>query len=255
MNVRTFCCIALVVVAGLAAPHRGLSQNADAPTAQPPAAEGDSNVVKKPKSLASYYIGLAIAEQMQSQNLTLEDIDVESFGMALTDQLSGGKLRLSDEELQQAGAAVQALMRAKAEAMQQKMATLSAANKEKAELFMAENGKAEGVKTLASGVQYKVLRAGNGASPKITDTVRVHYTGKLLNGQVFDSSVERGQPAEFPINNLIPGWQQALPMMKVGDKWLLYIPPQYAYREQGSPPVIGPNELLIFEMELLDIVK
>ena len=104
-----------------------------------------------------------------------------------------------------------------------------------------------------SGIQFKELKAGTGASPKVTDTVRVHYTGTLTNGTKFDSSVDRGQPATFPLNRVIQGWQIAIAKMKVGAKWIIYIPSDLAYGAQGSPPNIGPNEVLIFEVELLGI--
>jgi FKBP-type peptidyl-prolyl cis-trans isomerase len=126
-------------------------------------------------------------------------------------------------------------------------------NKEKGEAFLAENKKKEGVMTTESGLQYKVIQEGSGATPTPEDKVRVHYTGKLLNGEVFDSSVQRGEPVEFQVTGVIPGWTEALQMMKVGAKWELFIPSNLAYRERGNPP-IGPNETLHFEVELLDIV-
>ena len=134
-----------------------------------------------------------------------------------------------------------------------RQAEMSAAQKAKGTKFLADNAKKEGVKTLEGGVQYKVLKAGNGATPKPTDTVSVHYTGKLIVGTVFDSSVQRGQPASFQVNQVIQGWQMALQKMKVGDKWMLYIPSDLAYGERGSAGAIGPNEVLVFEVELLGV--
>jgi FKBP-type peptidyl-prolyl cis-trans isomerase len=129
-------------------------------------------------------------------------------------------------------------------------------NKKEGEAYLAANAKKPGVKTTESGLQYKVLKAGDGATPKKTDTVRVHYHGTLTDGTVFDSSVERKQPAEFPVNRVIPGWTEALQLMKVGDKWQVTIPSDLAYGEQGTPGgPIGPNSVLVFEVELLDIVK
>ncbi len=119
--------------------------------------------------------------------------------------------------------------------------------------YLAANAKKEGVKTLQGGVQYKVIKAGDGPSPGPTETVKVHYTGKLINGTTFDSSVERGQPATFQVNQVIKGWQMALQQMKVGSKWMLYIPSDLAYGERGSQGAIGPNEVLVFEVELLAI--
>jgi len=135
-------------------------------------------------------------------------------------------------------------------AEQKKMAVL---NKEKGELWLKQNAKKEGIKEMESGIQYKVLKSGKGGSPSESDTVKVHYTGTLTNGTEFDSSVKRGTPAEFRVGQVIKGWQMALQEMKVGDKWMLYIPSDLAYGERGSRGAIGPNEVLIFEVELLGI--
>jgi FKBP-type peptidyl-prolyl cis-trans isomerase FklB len=121
--------------------------------------------------------------------------------------------------------------------------------------FLEENKKAEGVVTLPSGLQYKVLKAGTGATPTAKDTVRTHYEGKLIDGTVFDSSLKRNEPAEFPVEGVIAGWTEALQKMKVGDKWQLFIPSELAYGEAGAGGVIPPHATLIFEIELLDIPK
>jgi len=124
----------------------------------------------------------------------------------------------------------------------------------KGEEFLKENAKKEGVKTLPSGLQYKVIKEGEGKSPKATDTVSVHYRGTLLDGTEFDSSIKRGEPAEFPVNGVIKGWTEALQLMKQGAKWMLYIPANLAYGARGTPGgPIGPNETLIFEVELLKV--
>lgn len=128
-------------------------------------------------------------------------------------------------------------------------------NKDAGERFLAANGKKQGVVTTDSGLQYQVVKRGTGASPKATDTVKVHYTGKLLDGTVFDSSVQRGEPAEFPVNRVIKGWTEALQLMRVGDKWQLFIPSDLAYGERGAGGSIGPHATLVFDVELLDIVK
>ena len=111
------------------------------------------------------------------------------------------------------------------------------------------------MKTTPSGLQYEVITAGDGATPKATDKVRTHYKGTLLNGEVFDSSYDRGEPAEFPVNGVIKGWTEALQMMKVGSKWKLYVPPELGYGERGAGGAIGPNAALVFEVELLGIVE
>jgi FKBP-type peptidyl-prolyl cis-trans isomerase FklB len=127
------------------------------------------------------------------------------------------------------------------------------ANKKKGEEFLAANAKKEGVKTLPSGLQYLVLKEGTGKKPGPTDEVEVHYHGTLTDGTVFDSSVDRGTPITHPVNGFIEGWKEALPMMKEGAKWRLFVPSKLAYQQRGAPPKIGPNETLIFEIELLHV--
>ena len=124
---------------------------------------------------------------------------------------------------------------------------------ERAEKFLMENKAKEGVKTLPSGLQYKVIKDGEGKTPKLTDTVVTHYRGTLLDGTEFDSSYKRNEPAEFPVNRVIKGWTEALQLMKEGSKWMLYIPPNLAYGERGAGRAIGPNETLVFEIELLKV--
>lgn len=126
-------------------------------------------------------------------------------------------------------------------------------NKKKGEEFLAANAKKEGVKTLPDGLQYLVLKEGKGKKPGPTDEVEVHYHGTLTDGTVFDSSVDRGEPATFPVNRVIAGWTEALQLMKEGSKWRVFIPSKLAYRQRGAPPKIGPNETLIFEIELLHV--
>ena len=126
-------------------------------------------------------------------------------------------------------------------------------NKKEGEIFLEANKKKEGVQTLPSGLQYKVLKAGSGKKPAATDTVTVHYRGTLIDGKEFDSSYERGKPATFPVNGVIPGWTEALPLMEEGAKWMLFIPPTLAYGERGAGREIGPNATLIFEVELISI--
>ena len=133
--------------------------------------------------------------------------------------------------------------------------TDSSSSSDSGDAFLAANAKKDGVVTTASGLQYKVLKSGTGASPKATDQVKVDYTGTTIDGKVFDSSVQRGQPAVFPVNAVIPGWVEALQLMKVGDKWQLVIPAKLAYGEQSPSPAIPPNSVLVFEVELLGIEK
>jgi FKBP-type peptidyl-prolyl cis-trans isomerase FklB len=129
----------------------------------------------------------------------------------------------------------------------------SQANKKKGQDFLAENAKKPGVQTLPDGLQYLVLKEGTGKKPGPNDEVEVHYHGTLIDGTVFDSSVERGVPASFPVDRVIPGWTEVLQLMKEGSKWRVFIPSKLAYKSQGSPPRIGPNETLIFDIELLHV--
>lgn len=134
-----------------------------------------------------------------------------------------------------------------------RMAEVAKVNKAKAAEFLKANAAKQGVITLPSGLQYEILEAGRGPSPKPDDTVATHYRGTHLDGKEFDATDPKGEPATFPISGVVPGWQEALPLMKVGAKWRLYVPPELGYGEEGSPPVIEPNEVLVFEIELVKI--
>ena len=193
-----------------------------------------------------YFLGFSVGQQMRANGFKTGDFSIDSMLAGFNDGFSDKEPTLNDDQLRATQGKIQALL-------QKRQVEMQAAQKAKGEKFLADNGKAEGVKTLDGGVQYKVLKEGNGNSPKPTDTVKVHYTGKLIDGKVFDSSVERGQPATFRVNQVIKGWQTALQAMKEGDKWMLYIPSDLAYGERGSPGAIGPNEVLVFEVELLGI--
>lgn len=139
--------------------------------------------------------------------------------------------------------------------MQAEAAKQGEVNRKNGEAFLTENAKRDGIKVTESGLQYEVLESGNGDSPKASDNVEVHYTGKLIDGTVFDSSVERGVPASFGVTQVIPGWVEALQLMHEGDKWRLYIPSDLAYGPNGAGGVIGPNMTLIFDVELLRVIK
>ena len=207
----------------------------------------DKPDLTKPKQKTSYAIGLDIATSLKRQEL---DVDAKALAAGIADGFAG-KPALTDEEQKAAIMDLQKTAMAKAEEKQK----VSAENNLKAgEAFLAANAKKDGVKTTASGLQYKVIKSGTGPLPKPTDTVKVHYTGTLVDGTVFDSSVERGTPATFPVKGVIPGWTEALQLMKVGDKWQLVIPAKLAYGEEGPGP-IGPNSTLIFDVELLGIEK
>jgi FKBP-type peptidyl-prolyl cis-trans isomerase len=189
----------------------------------------------------SYCFGVIIGSNMK--NTGLDSLDMEAFHIAMKDVFSNKPLKV---DTKQAEATMQ-------QYMQQAMMKKSAIMKEKGQQFLESNKTKEGVKTTASGLQYKIISSGTGKSPASADRVTVHYTGKLPDGTVFDSSIQRGQPATFRVNQVIPGWTEALQLMKEGDKWILYIPYTLGYGERGSPPQIPPFSTLVFEVELLKV--
>jgi FKBP-type peptidyl-prolyl cis-trans isomerase FklB len=172
------------------------------------------------------------------------------FSKGIKDVLSGGTLMMTEQEVQETLTNFQKDL-AEKQATRQK--ELAEKNKKDGEAFLAENMKKEGVKTLPSGLQYKVIKEGTGRTPKETDTVVTHYKGSLIDGSEFDSSYKRGQPATFPVKGVIKGWTEALQLMKEGSTWQLFVPADLAYGERGAGSVIGPNATLIFEVELLSI--
>jgi FKBP-type peptidyl-prolyl cis-trans isomerase FklB len=198
------------------------------------------------KDKISYSIGMDIGNNLKRQSL---DVDADMLARGVKDALSGGETLLSDEEARETLAALQQELREKALERRKEDAEK---NKKEGEAFLAENRKKEGVISLPSGLQYKVIQSGNGASPKPTDTVETNYRGTFIDGNEFDSSYKRGQTAVFPVNGVIAGWTEALQRMKVVDKWQIFVPPELAYGERGAGP-IGPNTTLIFDVELVSI--
>jgi len=206
----------------------------------------DKPDLKDPKQKVSYSIGADMGANFKRQGI---DIDTKALAAGITDALAG-KTALTDAEMRETLNNFRKEMMGKMEAKQK---TDGLKNVKDGEAFLAANGKKEGVKTLPSGLQYKVLKSGTGKSPKATDTVKVHYHGTLIDGTVFDSSVERGEPATFGVNQVIPGWTEALQLMKEGDKWQLVIPSKLAYGERSPGGKIGPSSVLIFDVELLSV--
>ena len=202
-----------------------------------------------PKNRISYTIGVNIGQDFKSQKM---DIDADLLLAGIKDSLAGKELRLTEEEMASEIQKFQEDMQAK---MMAEMEALSAKNKADGEAFLAENAKQEGVVVTTSGLQYKVLEAGEGDSPVPSDVVTVHYRGTLVDGTQFDSSYDRGQPATFPVGGVIPGWTEALQLMKPGAKWQLVIPADLAYGERGAGQAIGPNSTLLFDVELLSVEK
>lgn len=201
------------------------------------------------KQKVSYMVGMDLG-----RNLTQiqDELDVAILVQGLQDTLAGRPTKLTEE---QANEVKQGFMqKLQARAVEERTAQ-AAANRSEGEAFLAENKNKPGVRTTDSGLQYQVITEGRGAKPAATDRVRVHYTGTLLDGTKFDSSVDRGTPAEFALNGVIPGWTEALQLMSVGSKYKLFIPSELAYGENGTPGPIGPNATLIFEVELLEILE
>lgn len=196
---------------------------------------------KEEKEKLSYCLGANIGMSLQSQGLT--ELDASIFAGAINDVVSNSELKINSEDI---NSYLQEYF-GKLQAEQQKVAVAEG------EEFLKNNSSQEGVVTLESGLQYKVLKEGSGEKPKATDTVTTHYHGTLISGEVFDSSVERSEPASFPVNGVIPGWVEALQLMPVGSKWKLFVPSHLAYGERGAGQKIGPNTTLIFEVELLSI--
>lgn len=189
----------------------------------------------------SYSIGILMGQNLKQQGF--DNIDPVSMADAINDVIKGNEPKVAIEE-------AQALVNNYA---QKKAAEKSALARSAGENFLMENGKRAEVKTTASGLQYEVLATGEGATPGPTDKVKVHYHGTLVDGTVFDSSVDRGEPISFPVNGVIAGWTEALQLMKVGDKWKLFIPYNLAYGERGAGAQIPPYAALMFEVELLDV--
>jgi FKBP-type peptidyl-prolyl cis-trans isomerase len=199
------------------------------------------------KDKFSYALGMKMGANLHKQAV---DVDPNVMLRGLKDGLAGGKTQLTDD---QATAALQEVTNQLRKQAQEKMQVTAEANKREGAAFLAANKAKDGVITLPSGLQYKVLKQGTGPKPGLTDTVVCNYRGTLINGTEFDSSYKRGQPVTFPINGVIKGWTEALPLMPVGSKWQLFIPAELGYGEHSPGPDIGPDSTLIFEVELLSI--
>ena len=205
-----------------------------------------SDIYQTMEERVSYGIGRQMGDQLASSSIAGLSIDAVLAGLA--DALNGADSAVAHEELNAAFTEMHQRMQAE-EAERAKALAVEG------ETFLAENARREGVHVTDSGLQYEIITEGSGEQPTLASTVRTHYHGTLIDGTVFDSSVERGQPAEFPVSGVIAGWTEALQMMKVGAKWKLFVPYQLAYGERGAGGAIGPYAALIFEVELLDILS
>jgi FKBP-type peptidyl-prolyl cis-trans isomerase FklB len=252
---------ALTMLLGRAQAQQAPASIAQKPLAsgaqQPPPAAGSQAPAATPttapltlntdKDKVSYAIGMNIGTAMKRDGV---DVDTAILLRGLNDVLAGGKPLLTDQEAQATLTALQADLRQKQELKQQQLADT---NKKEGEAFLASNKTKEGVVTLPSGLQYKILQEGTGPKPAVTDTVTVNYRGTLLDGTEFDSSYKRGQPTPVAVGRIIKGWTEALQLMPVGSKWQLFIPPDLAYGPRQAGPTIGPNSTLVFEVELVSI--
>jgi len=198
------------------------------------------------KERISYSIGLDFGRRLKSQEI---EVDVDKLALGVRDAVAD-RQQLTDQEMHEALTALREELRANQAARQK---TLGERNLKEGKAFLAANKKKSGVQTTASGLQYKVIKAGDGKRPQATDTVTAHYRGTLIDGTEFDSSYARGQPASFPLNRVIPGWTEALQLMRPGAKWQVFIPADLAYGERGAGAKIGPHATLIFEIELIAI--
>jgi FKBP-type peptidyl-prolyl cis-trans isomerase len=245
MSRRSLTTGVLLFLAGLAGFAVGSGALGMAQELAAPGAAGAPQL-KTLEDKAAYAIGLDIGQRLLTDDLA---VNPDLVAKGLTDALKKSKPLLTEEQ-------VTATMKEFGKIMQARAETKNKAAADKGVAFLAENKKKKGVKTTASGLQYEVITEGKGATPKKTDKVKVHYHGTLVDGTVFDSSVERKEPASFGVGQVIPGWTEALQLMKVGDKWKLTIPSELAYGARGTPGgPIPPNAVLVFDVELLDIVK
>lgn len=203
--------------------------------------------LKDQKDRESYSLGYQFGQSLKYQGV---DINLDVYNSGIRDALEGKEPQMKKEEIR---SAIMGLRQRIVAAKQKSMKEEGEKNLAEGKAFMAENGKKDGVTTLPSGLQYRVLAEGTGKTPQATDTVTVHYRGTLINGNEFDSSISRGQPVSFQVNGVIRGWTEALQLMKEGAKWQLFIPTELAYGERGAPPRIPPQSALIFEVELISV--
>lgn len=240
---RLTICLSAILIASIGlAQDKAQPQQKDQDKGQP-----KDQQLKDQKEKASYSIGHELGNSLKKGNM---EVNTDTLLKGLKDGLTGSKSLLTEEQIKETMTAFQKEMMEKQAAAQKEQGEKNLATGEK---FLAENKKKDGVKTTASGLQYKVLKEGSGESPKETDTVVTNYKGTLLDGTEFDSSYKRNEPATFPVNRVIKGWTEALMLMKPGAKYQLWIPAALGYGERGVGKDIGPNSTLVFEVELLSI--
>ena len=231
-----------------------LSALVPAPSSGQPAAEAvppPAGAAGSPQDLG-YALGFRIGERIRADHEALGiQIDYAAMARGLSDAVGGGKPRLDEETLRRVMAGFEAAMQQRRRAFEQRMKAAAEANLAKGAEFLKANAARKGVVSLPSGLQYEVLRQGTGPRPMADDIVVAHYRGTHIDGTEFDATDPQGEPATFPLREVVPGWQEALPQMKAGSKWRIYLPPALAYGAEGSPPAIEPNEVLVFEIDLV----
>jgi FKBP-type peptidyl-prolyl cis-trans isomerase FklB len=265
---KSFTTAVNILAAGMLLLGNALAQQTPAattPPATPPKAQtpavkahsataaksGTPLTLKTQKEKFSYALGMNTGKRMaDSLNKQSVPFDAAILARGMKDALAGGKTLLTDEQAQAVLTEVRNELQKK---QQEKQQEASAANKKEGEAFLAGNKTKEGIVTLPSGLQYKIMKEGTGPKPTASDSVVCNYRGTLINGTEFDSSYKRGQPATFPVNGVIKGWTEALQLMPVGSKWQLFVPADLAYGDRGAGADIGPDATLIFEVELLSI--
>ena len=230
------------------APAAGTQKAPAAKPGQPAKPKSQSPLVlNTDKDKVSYALGMNLGANLKRDSI---DIDTAILVRALKDTVAGGKTLLTESEARAALTQLQTQVRGK---QMEKMKLAGEVNKKEGDSFLAANKTKDGIVTLPSGLEYKILTQGTGPKPAATDTVVCNYRGTLIDGTEFDSSYKRGQPATFPVTGVIKGWTEALQLMPVGSKWQLFLPAELAYGERGPSPEIGPNSTLVFEVELLSI--
>jgi FKBP-type peptidyl-prolyl cis-trans isomerase FklB len=208
-----------------------------------------------PKQKTSYCVGLVAGADMVRHQLSTNDLDMDAVLRGIRDAVSSAKPAIDEDDMAQIMENLKQELSRRGEARKKAMEALGEKNKQLGETFLTANKLKDGVKSTQSGLQYRIVKSGNGITPAVGDKAMAHYRGTLLDGTEFDSSYKRNKPAEFTVGGLIPGFNEALQLMKVGDKWQIFVPAELAYGERGAPPDIAPNSTLIFDFELLDVKK
>lgn len=250
------CLLITLIAAPLATPAGAADTDVEpiappaAPAAQPPKQPAAS--LATPAQQLGYALGYRIGGRIVADHKSLDmAIDEQALARGLADAVLGAAPQLDEPRLRAVLAAFETAMQKKQQEFMDRMAAAAKTNLEKGREFLVANGRRKGVTTLPSGLQYEVLAQGTGPQPAADDLVFAHYKGMHIDGREFDSTEPAGEPASFPLRGVVPGWQEALPLMKAGSKWRIYLPPDLGYGEEGSPPAIEPNEVLVFEIELV----